>query len=90
MQTHAHYVILPIWYDDNVDCGDGDWKIFVGMAIGVGRWDWKKSKGVEWGREKFICMGWGGKVYFTVSKSPSSAYKILNRSQQQKSHNFYI
>ena len=33
-------------------------------------------------------VGWGG-LFYRV-KVPICAYKILNRSQQQKSKNFYI
>ena len=38
--THIYGVILPIWYNDNVDCRDGRYRdggqeIFVGMEMGM-------------------------------------------------------
>jgi len=48
--------MLPIWYDDNVDCRDED--IFVGTGDDVGmklcRWE---------GIRKTHVMGWEGEIF---------------------------
>jgi len=40
----AHGIILPTWYDNNVDCRNGDGNIFMGIGIkyGIRKNSWKK------------------------------------------------